>query len=128
MFLRQSKSNDKIYLSFVQGYRDENGKVKQKTIKKLGYLDELKKQYDDPISYFRAFAKNYSSQNITEYTLKNIDSKKVDLNEKDKNLGYVFLRKIYNNLNLNYLLNKKNRSFKTNYSFNEIFEFLVYSR
>ena len=128
MFLRQSKSNDKIYLSFVQGYRDENGKVKQKTIKKLGYLDELKGQYDDPISYFRAFAKNYSSQNITEYTLKNIDSKKVDLNEKDKNLGYVFLRKIYNNLNLNYLLNKKNKSFKTNYSFNEIFEFLVYSR
>ena len=108
MYLRKSNSHGKIYLSFVQGYTDENGKVKQKTIKKLGYLDELKKQYDDPISYFRAFAKTYSSQNITEYTLKNIDSKKVDINEKNKNLGYMFLRKIYNNLNLNYLLNKKN--------------------
>ena len=39
----------KIYLSFVQGYRDENGKVKQKTIEKLGYLDDLKKSYDDPL-------------------------------------------------------------------------------
>ena len=43
MFLRKSLSNGKIYLSFVQGYRDENGKVKQKTIQKLGYLDDLKK-------------------------------------------------------------------------------------
>ena len=40
----------KIYLSFVQGYRDENGKVKQKTIEKIGYLDDLKKQFDDPIA------------------------------------------------------------------------------
>lgn len=35
MFLRKSKSHNKIYLSFVQGYRDEDGKVKQKTIEKL---------------------------------------------------------------------------------------------
>ena len=128
MYLRKSNSHGKIYLSFVQGYTDENGKVKQKTIKKLGYLDDLKKQYDDPISYFKAFAKNYSSQNITEYTLKNLDSKKVDIDEKDKNLGYIFLRKIYNSLNLNNLLDNKNKLFKTNYSFNEIFELLVYSR
>lgn len=42
MFLRKSKSHNKIYLSFVQGYRDEDGKVKQKTIEKLGYLEDLK--------------------------------------------------------------------------------------
>ena len=33
----------KIYLSFVQGYRDKNGKVKQKTVEKIGYLEDLKK-------------------------------------------------------------------------------------
>ena len=42
----------KIYLSFVQGYRDENGKVKQKTIEKIGYLEDLKNQYDDTIKNF----------------------------------------------------------------------------
>ena len=45
MYLRKSLSNGKIYLSFVQGYRDESGKVKQKTIEKIGYLDDLKKQF-----------------------------------------------------------------------------------
>ena len=44
MYLRKSLSNGKIYLSFVQWYRDETGKVKQKTIEKLGYLDDLKKK------------------------------------------------------------------------------------
>ncbi len=43
MFLRKSCSHDKIYLSFVQGYRDETVKIKQKTIKKLGFLDDLEK-------------------------------------------------------------------------------------
>lgn len=71
MYLRKSNSHGKTYLSFVQGYTDENGKVKQKTIKKLGFLEDLKKEYSDPIAYFKAFAKNYSSENITEYTLKN---------------------------------------------------------
>ena len=46
----------KIYLSLVQGYRDENGKVKQKTIEKLGYLEDLKNIYDDPIYYFNDIA------------------------------------------------------------------------
>ena len=54
MFLRKSISHGKPYLSFVQGYRDESGKSKQKTIEKLGYLEDLKKEYDDPISHFRA--------------------------------------------------------------------------
>ena len=42
-FLKQSKSHNKIYLSFVQGYRDENGKTKHRTFEKLRYLDDLKK-------------------------------------------------------------------------------------
>ena len=94
MYLRKSNSHGKIYLSFVQGYVDEFGKVKQKIIKKLGYLDDLVKEYDDPISHFKSIAKNYSSDNITDYTLKNIDSKKVDINDKVKNLGCVILKKI----------------------------------
>ena len=128
MYLRKSNSHGKTYLSFVQGYTDENGKVKQKTIKKIGFLEDLKKEYPDPIAYFKAFAKNYSSENITEYTLKNLNSQKVDINDKDKNLGYIFLRKIYNELNLNNLLKSKNKIYKVEYDFNSIFELLVYSR
>ena len=56
MYLKQSVSNGKIYLSFVQGYRLD-GKVKQKTIEKLGYLEDLQKIYNDPIEHFKGLAK-----------------------------------------------------------------------
>lgn len=44
MYIKQSKrNNNRIYLSIVHGYRDENNIVRHKTIKAYGYLDELQK-------------------------------------------------------------------------------------
>ena len=74
MFLRKSLSNGKIYLSFVQGYRDENGKVKQKTIQKIGYLDDLKNQYDDPVTHFKQIAKDKNNEELTELIIKNLNT------------------------------------------------------
>jgi len=119
---------NKIYLSFVQGYRDENGKVKQKTIEKLGYLEDLKKQYDDPISHFKQIAKQKSSEEIKEYTIKNINTKIIDEEYSRKNLGYVILKKLYNELNIPSFLKDKNKDLKIQYSLNDIFQLLVYSR
>ena len=95
MFLRQSNSHGKVYLSFVQGYRDENGKVKQKTIKKIGYLEDLKKEYDDPITHFKEIAKQCSNDNINELVIKNLKTKTIDANSYSKNLGYAILKSIY---------------------------------
>ena len=52
MYLKKSISNGKLYLSFVQGYR-QDGKVKQKTIEKLRYLEDLEKIFPDPILHFK---------------------------------------------------------------------------
>ena len=58
MYLRKtySKKTGRTYLSIVQGYRNKEGKSKQKTVQKVGYLDELKKEYDDPVAHFTAVA------------------------------------------------------------------------
>ena len=54
IFLKVAKyKNGKTFLSIVEGYRDKNKKVKQRTIKKLGYLDKLKESFEDPISHFK---------------------------------------------------------------------------
>ena len=103
MFLRKSLSNGKIYLSFVQGYRDENGKVKQKTIQKLGYLDDLKKIYNDPITHFKQIAKDKNNEEIINEILDsnlrsdyhNIDDKILDLHRKH---DYYFEIKLIDNL------------------------------
>ncbi len=127
MFVKQIKSHGKIFLSFVQGYRI-NGKVRHKTIEKIGYLDDLKKVYDDPISHFKEIAKQRSNQEITEFTIKNLNTKSIDKASNSKNLGYVALREIYKELGLDNFLNIKNKNLKIDYDLNKIFALLVYSR
>ena len=128
MFLRKSLSNGKIYLSFVQGYRDENGKVKQKTIQKIGYLEELKKKYDDPVQHFKNIAKQKSSEEIREYTIKNINTKTIDDGSHSKNLGYIILKKVYDELSISSILNKKQSTLNIKYSLDEIMKLLIFSR
>ena len=128
MFLRKSLSHGKVYLSFVQGYRTENGKIKQKTIEKLGYLDNLKKEFDDPISHFKEIAKQRTNSEINELVIKNLKTKIIDEKSKQKNLGYIILKKIYNELNIKSFLNNKQYTLNIDYKLNDILELLVYSR
>ena len=129
MFLKVTPTRSgKIFLSFVQGYRDESGKSRQKTIKNIGWLNELKKQYSDPISHFREVAKQNKIEDITEYTIQNMDSKLIDVNDKPKNLGYVVLKKIYNELGIASLLKQVQKNSKIEFDLNDILSFLVYMR
>ena len=55
MYLKKStkKKSGRTHLSIAQNYWDsKNKKSKTKTIQTLGYLDELKKEFEDPIAHF----------------------------------------------------------------------------
>ena len=129
MYLKKTLNRQgRIYLSFVQGYRDEFGKVKQKTVENIGFLDELSKSYNNPIEYFKNLAKEKNNEQIKEYTIKNLKSKTIDDNSHQKNLGYVILKKVYNELGISSILNKKQSSLNIKYSLEEIMKLLVFSR
>lgn len=55
MFLKKAPNlKDTINLATVDGYYDiVEKKTKHKVIESLEYLDDLKKQYDDPIAYLK---------------------------------------------------------------------------
>lgn len=129
MYLKRTLNRQgRTFLSFVQGYRDENGKSKQKTIENIGFLDVLEKEYEDPISHFKEIAKQRNNEEINELTIKNLNSKKIELNSKTKNLGYVLLKKIYKELGIDEVLNNKQTSLKIKYNLKNIFSMLVYMR
>lgn len=84
MFVKkQKRKNGRVYLSVVQGYRDENGKTKTRHVRSLGYLDELEKSYADPIAHFKAEvgAENAAARaeaapmTVTLHPLKKIDKR-----------------------------------------------------
>lgn len=134
MYLKKSTSSKtgRTQLSIVHGYRDKEGKTRQKTIKTIGYLDDLKKDYDDPISHFKRIAKEMDrarkdkSNNITLSI-----SPQATLfpgTDNRKNFGYVAFSHLYHELELDYFINNRRRYTKAEYNHNAIFKLLVYSR
>ena len=128
MYLKKSMSNGKPYLSFVQGYR-QNGKVKQKTVEKLGYLEDLEKQFSDPIAHFKKIAEERSKGEVPQKTLElNLLAKLPDQAALRKNLGYAVPKSVYSVLGLREYFQKKQRHLKVDYNLNSIFSLLIFNR
>ena len=114
----------KTHIRVVEGYYDENGKIKQRTIKTFGYLEDQK----DP----KAFLDEVQAFN--DQYLKNKNIKKDSFNKpfyednynNQYNYGYKFLEAIYDGLRLNEFFN--NLNYKCEYDLNNIFKFLTIER
>lgn len=133
MYLRQTpnKKTGRIYLSIVHGYRDNSGKVKQKTIQKIGYLDELEKKYNNPIDYFKKVAKDMEMERQEEKNINitfDMDDQLDRGNKNRKNYGYIIFSKIYHELGIDIFLKNARRHEKFRFNTDAIMRLLVYSR
>ena len=134
MFLKKTPNKSgRINLAIVDGYYDKaTKKTKHKVIESLGYLDELEKQYDDPIDYFTKRAKKLTEEKKVgqapiNFTFYDSDRLCVGDNLK-KNFGYTALSKIYHELEINKFFNNRQRHTNESYDANTIMKMLVYSR
>ena len=134
MYLKKStrSSTGRTQLSIVEGYRDQNRIVRTKTIKTLGYLDELEKDYDDPIAYFTEVARQMTLEK--NEALKPV-SLSLDMTEtlpegcnNRKNLGYLAASKIYHELEIDRFFANRQRRTKAEYNLNSVFRALVFAR
>lgn len=128
LFLKTTKyKNGKIYLSIVDGYR-VNGKVKQKVYQKLGYLDDLKKQFDDPIAHYKNYVVELKKEFIIKITTTFDITKDNDFEDDTFNIGYTYLKNIFQELNISNVLKNKQYSTDIEYSLSKACELLTYSR
>ena len=120
-------------LSIRRGYRDKDGKVKNVTIQNLGNLEDLKKQYDDPIAHFKEVVKKMNDdekQNNLPLTI-NINKSETlkEGTNNRKNFGYAALSKIYHELEVDkFLINKFKTRDISEFKMNNIMKLLVFSR
>lgn len=132
MNLKQSRRKDgRVYLSIEKAYRDQKGKPRSKSILSLGWLDELQKQYDDPVAHFREVARQMTEeeQEQNKLTLSiEMDEKLVADGSCRKNFGYAAILKIYHELELDRFFRNKARHEKFKYNTNSIMILLLVSR
>jgi len=133
MYLKQNKVGGRTHLVIAHGYRDTvTKKVRTKTVKSLGYLDELEKHYTDPIAHFRAVVAEMNREEAEGRPPVSIalnrDECLVQGQENRKNIGYAALSRVYHSLNLHTFFNNRSRTWGTEYNVNSIMRLLIFSR
>ncbi len=134
MYLKKTPtSNGRIRLSIVDSYYDKKKKCsRQTTIESLGFLDDLQKEYDDPIVFFSSRVEQLKKEKAEKKSDLIFSYNPNEKLEKDsitrKNIGYAPLSTIYHTLGIDTFLTNRQRHSKVEYNANHIMELLVYSR
>ena len=132
MFLRKNTSSKtgRTFLSIVQGYRAD-GKSKQRTVQKVGYLDVLQKEYPDPVAHFSAVAAEMEQERLATKNLTitlDLDSQ-IERNAANrKNYGHIVFSKIYHELEIHRFLKNARRHETFAFNTDAIMRLLVYTR
>jgi transposase len=134
MFLKkaQRRSDGRMYLSCVHGFWDSEAKCSRtRTVKSFGYVDELIKDYPDPISHFQKVVdemeeKRQAEEGSIEVS---IDPKTI-LTEGSyrKNFGFAALSTLFHELELNYFFDNRREKIAGRYNLGSIVKLLVYGR
>lgn len=117
------KDGIKTQVRVVEGYRVD-GKIKQKTVKDFGYLEDQENK-DEFITMVEKFDENYKKEKLL---LKKNSRKKFfeDNNSVKYNYGYKFLSAIYDSLKLDDFF--ANVDFKGDYDLNSILKYFAIQR
>ena len=128
LFIKKYKTSyGKTHCSIVDGYR-VNGKIKHKTIKKYGYLEDLEKQFDDPINFLNTELANLKKEFESKVTATFNKNEPNTFEDDTFNIGYAYLKNIFQDLGVIDILKKKQYSTDIEYSLSKACELLTYSR
>ena len=128
LFIKKYKyPNGKVYCSIVDGYRI-NGKVKHSVVQKYGYFEDLSNKHEDADKFLVNELNRLKKEYESKYILKIDINQDNDFEDDTFNIGYAYLKKIFQNLNISSVLKNKQYSMNIEYSLSKACELLTYSR
>ena len=127
VFLRKQNLKKGVYLSFVEAFYDSKTKnTVQKTIEKIGYVDDLKKIYNDPIKYFSDKAKELSIISSKKYEEAKME--RIPRRRTLKNVGYFLPRYVYRQFNFDNVFTALSYDHRFKFDLENVFKFCVFSQ
>ena len=132
MRLSYSKSKNTTIFYIIKDYT-KNKKRSTKIVHKIGNLEEVQKLAgnNDYKDWLNNYVKSYNEEHAKNETIiikknnKKIISK--DINSSF-NVGYLFLKKLYNELKINEICNTIKDKYQFHFDLNEILSYLVFAR
>ena len=132
MRLNIRKINNYSYYSIIKDYTDLNGKRTTKIFEKLGNQQQIEERFGkvNTINKIKDYINTLNNENNEELLKKEFNpNKRISSGIKRKfNVGYLFLKKIYNQLNIKSICNTIQDKYKFQFDLNEILSYLVFAR
>jgi len=132
MRLGISKSKNTINYYIIKDYI-KNGKRSTKHVERIGNLQEVKQMAGntDYKDWLKEYVKKYNEEHCKKeiITINKNNKKIIESNINNTfNVGYLFLEKLYNELNIKNICNSIEDKYKFQFDLNEILSYLVYAR
>ena len=132
MRLKISKSKNTTLFYIIKDYT-RNGKRSTKIVKRIGNLYDIKIMAGntDYMAWLKDYVKQYNEEHCKSETIiiKKNNKKLISMNNKISfNIGYLFLKKLYNQLKLNNICYEIQNKYKFQFDLNEILSYLVFAR
>ena len=133
MRLSITHTKNNTYFYMIKSYRNDKGKNTSKIIECLGKLEDVKQKAngEDPVIWAKKYVEEKTKQendNKGIYFEKLVEGEELDSVQKIYNLGHVFLRKIFEQLNLDLLCKEIKRKYNFEYELSDILEDLICTR
>ena len=132
MRLSTSSSKNTTIYYIIKDYT-KNGKRSTKIVEKIGNIDEIKIKAGnkDYKQWLNEYVKKYNEEHCKKeiITIKKNNKKIIEPNINNKfNVGYLFLEKLYNDLNIKNICDTIQDKYQFHFDLNEILSYLVYAR
>ena len=133
MRLSKSKSKNTTLFYIIKDFT-KNGKRSTKIVHKIGNLEEVKQMAgnQDYEVWLKDYVKNYNNKYSSKkefITIKKNSNKIVQFNTNVSfNIGYLFLKKIYNDLKLKDICKEIENKYQFKFDLSEILSYLVFAR
>ncbi len=138
MFVQTAPKNsqDRILMYYAESYR-EKGKVKQRTIERIGYVDEFTHLYDDPVAHFKLVAKQMTKEKKERQkpvTVKLMPEALMPFDEDTesydcvKNIGHAAISQVFHALGIHTFFDRRRKYLDISYNLTAVMKLLVYER
>ena len=132
MRLSITHTKNNTYFYMIKSFRI-NGKNTTKIIECLGNLEDVVKKAngEDPIVWAKKYVEQKTkeeNENKGTYFEKLVEGEELDSEQKIYNIGHTFIRKIFEELELNTLCKIIKKKYKIEYEFSDILEDLICTR
>lgn len=130
------KKSGRRLIVFVEGYR-EGGRVRQRQVRRIGYVDEFEQLHEDPVAHFKQVAKKETEERKAQrqtVTVELSPDARLPFDGQTgsydcvRNIGYAAISRVFHTLGIHKFVDDRRKYLDISYNLTSVVKLLVYER